>query len=62
MASLEALSLVSMYCPDCRGRFEVERNDIAEDEVIECALCGAEILIVQEDPIKVKLYTEEDDF
>ena len=53
---------VSMYCPDCRGCFEIHSDDIIEEDVIECSLCGAEILIVQEHPIKVKLYSEEDDF
>ncbi len=55
-------TLVSMYCPDCRGRFEIGAFDIEEDEVLECALCAAEILVVQKNPIRVKLYTEADDF
>jgi len=55
-------TLVSLFCPDCRGRFETEGADIAEDEVLECTLCGAEILILQEDPIRIKLFTEDDDF
>lgn len=53
---------VSLFCPDCRGRFELEGTDIIEDEVLECALCGAEILILQADPIRIKLFSEDDDF
>ena len=54
--------LVSLFCPDCRGRFEAESTDIVEDEVLECRLCGAEILILQEEPIRIKLFSEDDDF
>jgi len=53
---------VQLYCPDCRGRFEVESVDIEEGEVLECSLCGAEILVKQENPIRIKLYQEADDF
>lgn len=53
---------VSLFCPDCRGRFELESSDIIEDEVLECTLCGAEILILQADPIRIKLFSEDDDF
>lgn len=55
-------NLTSMYCPDCRGGFEIESADIIEEDIIECTLCGAEILIVQADPVKLRLYCEEDDF
>ncbi len=59
---MDSQTLVSLFCPDCRGRFEAEGSDIAEDEVLECTLCGAEILILQENPIRIKLFTEDDDF
>lgn len=53
---------VIIYCPDCRGKFEIDESDIIEEEILECPLCGAEIIVIQEDPIKIKLYTEDDDF
>lgn len=52
---------VIIYCPDCRGRFEVELSDIIEGDILECPLCGAESLVVSEDPIKIKLYSEDED-
>lgn len=54
--------IAQIFCPDCRGRFEIDQNDIIEDEVLECSLCGAEILVVREDPIRIKLFSEDDDF
>ncbi len=52
---------IYIFCPDCRGKFEVEREDIVENEVLECSLCGAEIEVVQENPVKIRLLSEEND-
>ncbi len=51
-----------IYCPDCRGKFEVEANDLAEEDILECDLCGAEIMVIETDPIKLKLLDPEEDF
>jgi uncharacterized Zn finger protein len=52
---------IYIFCPDCRGKFEVERTDIAEGEILECSLCGAEIEILQENPVKIRLLSEENE-
>ena len=54
--------IVIIYCPDCRGKFEMDKSDIIEEEICECPLCGAEMEILSENPIRLKLYSEEDDF
>ncbi len=51
-----------IYCPDCRGKFEINSQDLIEDEICECPLCAAEIKVVSIDPIKLKLFVAEDDF
>ncbi len=51
-----------IYCPDCRGKFEINSQDLIEDEICECSLCAAEIKVVSTDPIKLKLFTVDDDF
>jgi uncharacterized protein YbaR (Trm112 family) len=51
-----------IYCPDCRGKFEVEESDFIEEEILECSLCGAEIVVVETDPIKLKLMEPGEDF
>lgn len=53
---------VTIYCPSCRGRFEVDANDVVEEEVFDCTLCASEVLILQVDPLKIKLFSEQDDF
>jgi len=54
--------ILVIYCPDCRGKFEIEHSDIEEDEILECSLCGAEIKVICENPIRLKLYCGDDDF
>lgn len=51
-----------IYCADCRGKFEVEVSDIVEDDILECTLCGAEMVVVQEDPVKMRLVEPDDEF
>lgn len=51
-----------IYCADCRGKFEVEIADIIEDDILECSLCGAEMVVVQEDPVKLRLVEPDDEF
>lgn len=53
---------VVLYCPDCRGQIKIPDEDFQEGEVLECYLCAAEILVVQQVPARIKLFTEEDDF
>lgn len=54
---------VVIYCPDCRGKCcfgKDDWSDIAEEDVIDCDICGMEMRVIQKDPIKIKLY--EGDF
>ncbi len=53
---------ITIFCPDCRGRFDAPGDCISEGEIIDCDLCGAEIEVVSENPIKVRKYTEDYDF
>jgi len=51
--------LVTIYCPDCRGKFNTDILDVEERDILECELCVAEIEIMQLDPLKVRLFLEE---
>ncbi len=51
-----------IYCPDCRGKFEINNQELIEDEICECPLCAAEIKVICTDPIKLKLFKAEEDF
>ena len=53
---------VVIFCADCRGKFSVNGGDIVEEEVIECTLCAAEMVVLSEDPVKIRLYSEDEMF
>ncbi len=59
---IKAIQVAVIFCPDCRGQFEVPIEDFCEDEVLECDLCSAEVIVTSEKPPRVKLFTEADDF
>lgn len=50
---------VEVYCPDCRGRFEVDIDDIREEEILECSLCGCELEVLQENPLKLRIVSDD---
>jgi uncharacterized protein YbaR (Trm112 family) len=50
---------ICIFCPDCRGRFFLDKSDIVEEDILECNLCSAEIEILQENPVKIRLVQDE---
>ena len=53
------MSLVTVYCPDCRGRFDSDISDVEEGDILECSLCMADIELLQKDPLKTQLFMED---
>lgn len=54
-------SIMNIFCPDCRGRFGVDFDDVGEGDILECDLCMAEIEVSQLSPLKLKIFVEEED-
>ena len=52
---------MNIFCPDCRGRFGVDFDDVGEGDILECDLCMAEIEVSQLSPLKLKIFVEEED-
>jgi predicted Zn finger-like uncharacterized protein len=50
---------LNLYCPDCRGKFIVDDEDLIVDETVECDLCGTMIEIVDDQPLKIRIYNED---
>lgn len=50
---------ICIFCPDCRGRFYVKKSEIIEEDILECPLCGAEIEVLQEKPIRIRIVQDE---
>lgn len=46
-------------CPECFG--DVELKDVMQNEIVQCADCGADLEVVSLDPIKLELAPEEEE-
>jgi hypothetical protein len=53
---------ITLYCPDCRGRFDIPADEFVEEEIVECRLCAAEIYIISTKPVKTRVFQGDDDF
>ncbi len=59
---MEGEPIIVIYCPDCLGKFEVNKSDILEGEILECELCGAEIEVMSDNPIQLRLFSDDNQF
>ena len=48
-------------CPDCEAVLDVEEDEVEQGEVINCTECGAELEVVNTNPIEVKRIAEEEE-
>lgn len=46
-------------CPECEA--EVILQDVEKGEIVQCAECGAELEVVNTDPIELDLAPEEEE-
>ncbi len=49
---------MTVICPDCEIEFEIP-EDAQIGEILDCENCGAEMEIINLDPIKIKLIEDE---
>lgn len=56
---IQMASFMNIYCPDCRGTFDIDFDEISEKDVLECDLCMAEIEVLQLEPLRLKVFLEE---
>ena len=48
-------------CPDCEAVMDVEEDEVEQGEVINCPECGAELEVVNTNPVEVKRIEEEEE-
>lgn len=46
-------------CPECEA--ELTLQDVEKGEIVQCAECGAELEVVNTDPIELDLAPEEEE-
>lgn len=53
---------IVVFCPDCRGKFEIDPASLEEGEVFSCPLCMADLQVTSLNPFKVRLFDGDMDF
>ena len=46
-------------CPECFG--SVELNDVMQNEIVQCGDCGADLEVIEVEPVRLELAPEEDE-
>ncbi|MBZ5544680.1 MAG: hypothetical protein LAO07_13520 [Acidobacteriia bacterium] len=51
------------YCPECEATIDVEDDDIEEGQKLDCPECGAELEVVNTNPLQLDVIStgEEED-
>jgi alpha-aminoadipate carrier protein LysW len=47
-------------CPECEAEVKLTPN-VEKGEIVPCADCGAELEVVEQDPVQLKLAPEEEE-
>ena len=52
------------YCPECEASIDAEEDDVEEGQRIDCQECGAELEVVNTNPLELEVISkgnEEDE-
>ena len=47
-------------CPDCEAFLDLEADEVDEGEIISCPECGADLEVVNTNPVELDLAEDED--
>ncbi|MGO8735956.1 MAG: lysine biosynthesis protein LysW [Terriglobia bacterium] len=47
-------------CPECRTAIDVE-DDVEEGQTLDCPECGAELQVVNTDPVELEVSSSEEE-
>jgi alpha-aminoadipate carrier protein LysW len=48
------------FCPECRTAIDVE-DDVEEGQTVDCPECGAELQVVNTDPVVLEVLSSEEE-
>jgi len=51
---------MSVACPECEGSVSLSTT-VEKGEIVQCAECGAELEVVDADPVQLALAPEEEE-
>jgi alpha-aminoadipate carrier protein LysW len=49
------------HCPECEAAIDVEEDDVEEGQHVECQECGAELEVVNTNPLELELVSGSDE-
>ena len=49
------------YCPECEAAIDVEEDDVEEGQTLNCPECGAELEVVNTNPLQLDVVAEDDE-
>lgn len=47
-------------CPECEATIDVEQEDVEEGKTVDCPECGAQLEVVNTNPVELDLVGKED--
>ncbi len=48
-------------CPECEAKVDVDEEDIEEGQTLDCPECGAELEVVNTNPVELDVVGREDE-
>ncbi|HZT68569.1 MAG TPA: hypothetical protein VFC10_02320 [Terriglobia bacterium] len=48
-------------CPECEAMIDIEEDELEEGQTIECPECGAELEVVNTEPIELDIVRSDDE-
>ncbi len=48
-------------CPECETVIDVEKDDIEEGQTVDCPECGAELEVVNTNPVELDAVVDEEE-
>ncbi len=49
------------HCPECEAKIDMEDDDVEEGQTLECPECGAELEVVNTNPVELDVVTSEEE-
>jgi len=53
-------TVMTATCPECEAQVKLN-PDVEKGEIVQCAECGAELEVVETNPVQLKLAPEEEE-
>ncbi len=49
------------HCPECEANIDIDDDDVEEGQTMDCPECGAELEIVNTNPVELNVVSSEEE-